>query len=199
MNNEKGEVTVLATLLIVVLTGIVLLSALELQKSFSLMKKRTHLFLCVKETKGEFHDFMKFMGRTNWAIKNINKASLVMAFIPGLQGAALNAQRAKKYLQYIQEGRVVLYLKNLSGLRGKKCSTDPRMFLTPFKIGTRLLKRDAHGAAELREEKWTYYYLSKPYLVQIEINASGMMSLKPKITYKSEEKVAKLSSLLSSR
>lgn len=199
MNNEKGEVTVLATMLMVVLTGIVLLCALELQKSFSLLQKRTHLFLCVKETKGEVNDFMTFMGRTNWAIKNINKASLVMAFIPGLQGAALNAQRAKKYLQYIQEARTAFYLRTLASLRGRKCSTDPRMFLTPFKLGSRLLKRDAHGAAELRDEKWTYYYLSKPYLLQIEINASGYEGLKPRITYISEEKGAKLSSLLSSQ
>jgi hypothetical protein len=199
MNNEKGEVTVLTTMLIAVLTGIVLLCALELQKSFSLLNRRTHLFLCVKETKGELNDFMKFMGRTNWAIKNINKASLVMMFIPGLQGIAADAQKAKKYLQYVQEGRTVLYMKTLADLRGRKCSTDPRMFITPFKIGSRLLKRDAHGAAELREEKWTYYYLSRPYLLQIEINASGFESLKPKIVYKSEEKAAKLSSLLSSR
>lgn len=199
MNNEKGEVTVLATMLMVVLTGIVLLCALELQKSFSQMKRRTHLFLCVKETKGELNDFMMFMGRTNWAIKNINKASLVMAFIPGLQGAALNAQRAKKYLQYIQEGRTALYMRTLASLRGRKCSTDPRMFLTPFKLGSRLLKRDAHGAAELREEKWTYYYFAKPYLLQIEVHASGFESLKPKMNYITSEKGAKLSSLLSLR
>lgn len=197
--NQKGEITLLSTLILTVLMGMVLLCALELKKSYGLLQKRTHLFLCVKETKGEFHDYMKFMGRTNWAIKNINKASLVMMFIPGLQGIAADAQKAKKYLQYVQEARLVLYLKKLADLRGRKCSTDPRMFLTPFKLGSRLLKRDAHGAAELREEKWTYYYLSKPYLLQIEINASGFESLKPKLTYKSEEKAARLSSLLSSR
>ncbi len=197
--NQKGEVTLVSTLIITVLMGMVLLCALELKKSYGLLQKRTHLFLCVKETKGEFHDYMKFMGRTNWAIKNINKASLIMMFIPGLQGVAADAQKAKKYLQYVQEARLVLYLKKLADLRGRKCSTDPRMFLTPFKLGSRLLKRDAHGAAELREEKWTYYYLSKPYLLQIEINASGFESLKPKLTYKSEEKAARLSSLLSSR
>lgn len=199
MNNQKGEVTVLLTLLIVVLTGIVLLCALELRKSYSFLEKRTHLFLCVKETKGELHQYMKFMGRTNWAIKNINKASLIMMFIPGLQGIAADAQKAKKYIQYAQEARLISYMKTLSDLRSKKCSTDPRMFITPFKLGSRLLKRDAFGAAELREEKWTYYYLSKPYLLQIEINASGFESLKPNIKYKSEEKAAKLSSLLSSR
>jgi hypothetical protein len=198
MKNEKGEVTVLATMLIAVLTGIVLLCALELQKSFSLMKRRTHLFTCVKETKGEFHDFMKFMGRSNWAIKNINKASLVMLFIPGLQGVAADAQKAKKLIQKFQTLKLALYLKTLANLRARKCSTDPRMFLTPFQI-SKGFSRDHHGAAKLREEKWTYYFLSKPYLLQIEINASAFESLEPNIEYKAEEKGAKLSSLLSSR
>lgn len=199
MNNQKGEVTLFTTMLMVVLTGIVLLCALHLQKSFSQLKRRTHLFLCVKETKGELNNYMKFMGRSNWAIKNINKASLVMLFIPGLQGIAADAQKAKKYLQYVQEARTVSYMKTLSNLRSRKCSTDPRMFITPFQLGSRLLKRDAHGAAKLREEQWTYYFLAKPYLLQVEVQASAYESIKPTIEFKTSEKLAKLSSLLSSR
>lgn len=199
MNNQKGEVTLLSCLLIFILMSIVLLCSLELRKSFKQLKKRTDLFLCVKETKGEFHHYMKFMGRTNWAIKNINQASLIMMFIPGLQGVAADAQKAKKYLQYAQEGRVVSYLKSLSSLKTKGCPVDPRMFITPFRLGTRLLKRDGHGAAELREKKWTYYYFSKPYLLSLEIDASGYESIKPKMTYQAQEKLGKLSSLLSYR
>lgn len=193
--NQKGEITLFSCLLILTLSGLVLLCTLELQKSFGLLQKRTQLFLCVKETKGEFHHFMKFMGRTNWAIKNINRASLIMAFIPGLQKAALDAQKAKKYLQYIQNARVVSYLKTLKDLSGKSCPLDPRMFITPFKIG----KRDENGATILREEKWTYYYFSKPYLLSLKINAKNWERINPKIKYQAQEKAAKLSSLLSSR
>lgn len=193
--NQKGEITLLSCLLIFTLSGLVLLCTLELQKSFNLLQKRTNLFLCVKETKGEFHHFMKFMGRTNWAIKNINRASLIMAFIPGLQKAALDAQKAKKYLQYMQNGRVVSYLKTLKDLSGKSCPLDPRMFITPFKLG----KRDENGAAILREEKWTYYYFSKPYLLNLKIDAKKWERISPKIRYQAQEKAAKLSSLLSSR
>ncbi len=197
--NQKGEITLLSCCLILTLSGLVLLCSLELQKSFSLLRKRTDLFLCVKETKGEIHHFMKFMGRTNWAIKNINRASLIMAFIPGLQKAALDAQKAKKYLQYIQNGRLVSYLKTLKDLSGKSCPLDPRMFITPFKLGGTLLKRDGNGAALLREEKWTYYYFSKPYLLSIKIDAKKWEAISPKIRYQAEEKAAKLSSLLSSQ
>ena len=196
--NEKGEVTLLSCLLILTLTSLVLLCCLELRKSFRLLEKRTHLFLCVKETKGELHHFMKFMGRSNWAIKNINRASLVMLFIPGLQGVAMDAQKAKKYLQYIQEGMLVSYLKTLKDLKDKSCPIDPRMFITPFKLGTRLLKRDNEGAAILKEEKWTYYYFSKPYLLSLQVKPGNWEKVHPKINYKATEKAGKLSSLLSS-
>jgi hypothetical protein len=197
--NQKGEATVLSTLLIVALSGIVLLCALELRKSFLLLEKRTHLFLCLKETKGELNEFLQFMGRSNWAIKNITKASLIMVFIPGLQGVAANAQKAKKIIQNAQDVRLISYLKVLAQLNQRQCPVDPRMLLTPFKIGPGLLKRDSDGAAELREKKWIYSYLSRPYFLQLEIDASGLEHLKPKITYKSKEKAVKLSSLLSSQ
>jgi hypothetical protein len=197
--NEKGEVTLISCLLILVLTGLVLLCGLELRKSFRLLEKRTHLFLCVKETRGELHNFMKFMGRSNWAIKNINRASLVMLFIPGLQAVALDAQKAKKYLQYVQEAMLVSYLKTLKDLKDKRCPLDPRMFITPFKLGSRLLKRDSEGAAILKEEKWNYYYFSKPYLISLEVKPGTWEKVWPEIKYQAEEKAGKLSSLLSSQ
>jgi hypothetical protein len=152
----------------------------------------------VKETKGELNNYMKFMGRTNWGIKNVNRASLIMMFIPGAQGAAMEAQKLKKYLQYAQEARTVSYLKTLNDLRRKSCFLDPRMFMTPVKLGSRLLQRDADGASILRNDEWTYFYFSKPYFLTIKVNATGWESVKPKINYISEEKLAKLSSRLSS-
>ncbi len=196
--NQKGEVTLLSCLLILVFSSLVFLCGLELSRSFNMLKKRTHLFLCVKESKGEFHRFMTIMGRTNWAIKNINRASLIMVFIPGLQGIALDAQKAKKYLQYFQNALIISYVKTLNEIRNKRCPLDPRMFITPFQLGSTVLKRDTEGAAILREKKWTYYYFSKPYLLNLTINPEGFERINPRITYVSEEKGAILSSLYSS-
>lgn len=196
--NEKGEVTLISCLLILALSGVILICSMELHSSFKLLKRRTDLFLCVKESKGEIHLFMKFMGRTNWAIKNINRASMIMIFVPGLQGLALDAQKAKKYLQYSQEARSISYLKTLTELKKKQCPLDPRMFITPFVLGPRLFKRDAEGAAILREDEWNYYFLSKPYLLTLKIQSQGFERINPKLTYISEEKAAKLSSLWSS-
>lgn len=197
--NQKGEITLISSLILLALTSLVLLSALELKKTYQLLERRTHLFLCVKEAKGEVNLFLKFMGRTNWAIKNINRASLIIAFIPGLQGLALDAQKAKKYLQYAQNIRFIAYMKTLNSMRAKSCALDPRMFITPYQLGSRLLERDTEGAAILRETEWTYYYFSKPYLLSLTVKASGLEQINPKIIYKAEEKAGKLSSLLSSR
>lgn len=192
--NQKGEITLFSCLLLLGLMAMVLLCGLELRKSFKLLEKRTHLFLCVKETKGEFNEFMKFMGRTNWGIKNINRASLIMVFIPGLQGAAMDAQKLKKFLIYSQNIRLVSYLKNLKDIRGKSCPLDPRMFITPFKP-----KRDAEEALVLREKKWTYYFLQRPYVLSLTIDQRGFEKINPRLTYLTEEKGAILSSHLPSR
>jgi hypothetical protein len=197
--NQKGEITLMSCLLILGLTGLLLLCSLELRKSYGLLQKRTHLFLCVKETKGELHRFMTLMGRSNWAIKNVNRASLVMLFIPGLQGAAMNVQKTKKYLQYLQEARFVSYLKSLKDIKGKSCPLDPRLFITPFVLGTRLLKRDAEGAAILRNKQWTYAFFTKPYFLSLTIKDAGWERTHPQMEYLTEEKAAKLFSLSSFR
>ena len=196
--NERGEVTLLSCLLILALMGTVLLCSVELQQNFKLMKKRTELFLCVKETKGEFKEYLRFMGRTNWGIKNITRASLVMLFIPGAQGLALNAEKMKRFIIYSQNAYLVTYLKTLNDLNKKGCPIDPRMTLTPFELGTSLYKRDSAGAAKLRKKSWTYYFLSKPYLIQVKVDAKNFEAINPEIKFVSEEKLAKLSSLLSS-
>lgn len=192
--NQKGEVTLFSCLLLFALMSLVLLCGFELRKSYRLLEKRTELFLCTKETKGELQVFMKFMGRTNWGIKNINRASLIMLFIPGLQGAAMDAQKLKKYLIYVQNIRLISYVKTLTSLKAKGCPLDPRMFITPFSH-----KRDAEEALILRKPQWTYYFLSMPYALSLKVDSQDWEQVNPRLTFITEEKGAKLSSHLLSR
>lgn len=199
MKNQKGEVTLLGVLTLVLMSGLILLAGLKLQLAFSNLKNRTHLFLCVKETKGEFHNYMKLMGRTNWAIRNTTRASLVMLFIPGLQGAAMDAQKLKRAIKLYQNSIVLIsYLEKLSSLKSKGCPIDPRMFITPFRLGGSLYERDSSGAAILREKEWNYHYYKKPYALSLKVQASKYESINPQISFQAEEKMAKLSSLYSS-
>lgn len=189
--NQRGEITLTTCLINLAIFSIFILCTYELKKSFSLLEKRTLLFLCVKEAKGELTSHLKLMGRTNWAIKNVNRAKMVMYFIPGLQGAALNAQKAKKYLQHYQEISTVSYLKKFKSISQKGCPLDPRISITPYQLGTSLLVRDKEGAAILREKKWSYYYLLRPYLLDMKIDATKSESARPQVVFYTQERKGK--------
>lgn len=196
--NQKGEASLLAILSVVVLVSVVLLSTLELRRSYKLLQKRTQLFLCVKELKGEHAEFLRFMGQTNWALVNIKRAQLIMFIIPGLQGVAANADKARKVIKLSQNYKLVSYLKQLQGLKSKHCPLDPRMLITPFEVTPTGFRRNLEGAAKLREKEWTYVFLSSPYLLEFTVNSRGYQRLGPKLKIQTRERAAKLSSLLSS-
>lgn len=197
--NQRGEATLLCVLVLVVLSGLVTLCGLRLQHSFSNLKKRTELFLCVKETKGELDRYLIFMGRTNWALKNTTRAQMVALFIPGMQGAALKADKIKRIIKTAQNASLILYYKKLTELKGKGCPLDPRMVLTPFELASKGYKRGPDDRALIRSDKWTYMFLSKPYFLSLQVQTVGMEAINPRIKYIAEEKGAKLSSLLSLR
>ncbi len=196
--NQRGDVNLFFVLFVAGLTGTMILCALRLQRSFHLLEKRTELFLCVKETEGELTRFMTFMGRTNWAIRNVEKAKLIMLFIPGLQGGALEAEKAKRTLMLLQTSSLIPYLKKVAELKSKGCPLDPRILITPFALSGSGYQRESDGAAKLRKEKWTHQYLSLPYSLSVEWDAKDLNSLRPKFHRKSWENVARLSSILSS-
>jgi hypothetical protein len=196
--NEKGEMNLLFVLMVVGLSGILILCALRLQRSFGLLEKRTQLFLCVKETEGEMVRYMKVMGRTNWAIKHLDKVKYAVIFFPPLAALAANAEEAKKGLILIQNLTLIPYMKKLSDLRGRGCPLDLRMLKTPFEISGVGYARDGDDTAKLRSKKWSYAYVSFPYSISVDWNASGYEALKPLLKRNSWENGAKLSSILSS-
>jgi hypothetical protein len=197
--NQKGEGTLICVLLVLALSGLVLLCGLKLQKKFSLLEKRSRLFLCTKEAKGELHLYLKFMGQTNWAIKNLNRLKLISLIIPGLQGVSGNAEKARKLLQQYQNYKLISYLKSLKDLRQKNCPLDPRMFITPFNLTATGYQRDGEGAALLRETRWTYFYFLRPYVLAVKTDSVGLDTIHPRINFEVTEKAETLSSLWSSR
>jgi len=200
MRNQKGEAILFCVLILVVLSGLLTLCGLQLQHNFNLMKKRTNLFLCVKETKGEIELYMKAMGRLNWLLKNISRAQVIAAIYPPLWPYLGNAEKLKRVAKSLQMGRLGLYIKKINQLRSKGCPLDPRVVLTPHKLGTDYgFARNLDGSAIIRITKWTYYFLEKPYLLTLKIDAAAIEGIVPKVIYRTEEKGAMLSFLLSSR
>jgi hypothetical protein len=196
--NQRGEINLLFVFMVAAMTGILVLCSMRLQRSFRLLEKRTHLFLCVKETEGELKRYMTFMGRTNWALKNLKKAQLVAMFIPGLQGAAMEGEKLKRTLIYLQNMSLVAYLKKVAELRSRDCPLDPRLLHTPFQLAGAGYKRADDDTAELRNEKWTFQYVSLPYVLSVDWDASGFESIRPAFVRISRENAARLSSTLSS-
>ncbi|MGE3611121.1 MAG: hypothetical protein AB7I27_16135 [Bacteriovoracaceae bacterium] len=181
--NQKGETTLLGVLLLFALSSLLILCQLELRASFRLLQKRTKLFLCTKEAKGELNQYLKTMGRTNWAIKNLNRTKLITMIIPGLQGISSNAQKAKEALIQYQNFQLISYLKTLKQLSKNGCFLDPRMFITPFELSASIYKRDMEGGAILRKNEWVYYFSQKPYALSLQVKAEGYLSPKPIIKY----------------
>ncbi len=193
--NERGEITLTAIFCLILLSSLLTLTALKLEHSFSLLQKRSRLFLCAKETRGEMERYLTFMGRTNWGIKNAKRASLIMAFIPGLQGGAAQADKVKKILMSAQNITRIAYLKKLKDLRAKDCPLDPRLLITPFEMNLTDYVRDANDRAKLREKEWTYYLIEKPYFLELSFNARAYERIHPRIKVTTSEKGGKFSSL----
>lgn len=187
--NQKGEVTLMTSLLMFILMGIVLLSSLELKSSYRKLQRRTELFLCVKETKEEINLFIKFIGRTNWAIKNINRAKLIMMFLPLAPATTLNAQKLKNFLIHAQNIRLISYLNSLKKIKAKGCQLEPRLYITPFELSVGSLKRDQTQSVNLRKKKWNYIFYSPPYTLNLKIDGTGWEDSSPRIKYFSEEKM----------
>jgi hypothetical protein len=200
VRNQKGEALLFCVLVLVALSGLLTLCGLKLQHSFNLMEKRTNLFLCVKEAKGELTIYMKAMGRLNWMLKNVTKAQKVAIFYPPLWPYLGNAEKLKRVAKGLQATSLALYSSKLAKLKLKGCPLDPQMILNPYKLGSDFgFQRSLAGEAILRSKQWTYYFLDRPYLLSLEIDATRSESLMPKLTYRATEKGAILSSLLSSR
>lgn len=195
--NQKGEAMIFCVLILVIMSGLFTLCGLELERSFSQLKTRTTLFLCVKESKAELRNYMTLMGRSNWALKNISKAQLVAMMIPGLQGVALEADKLKKALQVIQGAALGKYLVNLRSLKLKGCPLGPQAFQTPFYLSGLNYRRGGKGEAILRKTQWTTLFIKTPYLLTLRVNATQFEAPDPKIYFRSEEKRG-MSSYLSS-
>jgi hypothetical protein len=196
--NERGEAIVLSILILTLLTGLLSLCGLELQHSFGLMRKRSEIFLCTKELKGELHQHLKVMGQTNWGLKNIKKAQLLSAFIPGIQGVALSGEKLKKMLKGIQTTSLIHFLSVITTLNKRHCPVPVNAYQGAFQFDGVRLKRGLQGEALLRNKKWIYLFYHHPYLLEVRINAIRINELQPQIKYSITEKKVKSFSLSSS-
>lgn len=197
--NERGEAILLSVLILALLSGLLTLCGLELQHSFGQLRKRSELFLCAKEFKGELHQHLKIMGQTNWGLKNLSKIQILSVFIPGLQGVALSGKKIKKILKGIQVASTLRYVAAVTSLTKRHCPLPPNAYRGIFKREGLQLKRGRQSEALLRSRKWTYLFYHHPYLLEMSIDATNIEGLHPHPQYAFKEKGGKSFSLYSSQ
>jgi hypothetical protein len=194
--NQRGEITVLGSLLILCLTAIVILAALELERSFKKLEARTKILLCAKETKGELNELLTLMGRTNWGIKNLHRIKIISILFPGAFSATQSAEKVKKGLQKIQNLRMMLHLKKISGLKLKGCPLDTGLVQTPFETDGLILRRNQEGGVRLRSAKWEHHLFLRFYKIQLMVVATEWEVLSPRLDFKFKDSPVRSSFLL---
>lgn len=161
---------------------------------FRQIKERGELMLCLKETKGELHQFILLTEKLNWAIKHIDKAKYLV-FIPGLQAVAANAEKAKNLIQKYQDLSLAHYLIKLTQLQ-RRCRLAPNAYKTPYLITVRGFKRHFDGTTFWRMEQWNTKIFGKYEYAQITISSKKGSLKNPEIKYQySINKVSVLSLL----
>jgi hypothetical protein len=186
--NERGEITFLGVLAILCFSSLVILSALEIERSFRRLKSRTTLLLCTKETKGELKGLIGFMGRANWGIKNLERVKLLSILFPTAGIATKSADEIKRGLQRMQDLRILYHFKTLSALHMKGCPLDPLLIQTPFEIVGNLLKRSPNGTVKMRSDKWEHHFFLRPYKIQLRVEPERWESPFPQIYFQAKDK-----------
>jgi len=185
--NQRGEMLSLSTLLILVMSSFLILCSLELRKEHLELKNRSRLFLCTKEFKGELTSFMSQMGRTNWAIKNLDQLSKASLLIPGFQGVAMKSAKARKLIILYQNTLLISYLKKLGALKGKSCPIAHEIFKTPYQITFTGFIRDKLGGALLRNSHLTYSLKSGRNILLLKSSLRDIEKMRPDIFIESSE------------
>lgn len=152
------------------------------EMEFSKMKRRAELMICLKEVKGETHQFIEMIEKVNWGIRNADKAKYLAIFIPALIPVAANSEKAKKVMIHYQNMLLPKYILKISSLISK-CKISSQTMLTPYQIHTNGFKRNFEGVTIWRK-KWKIKISSKEELMTVELTPLRVRSLKPQIQYK---------------
>lgn len=159
------------------------------------LRARGELMLCLKETKGELHQFIIKTEKINWAISHIDKAKYLI-LIPGLAAVAANTERAKELIQQYQNLTLAQYLLSVSKLH-QRCRQGPQSLMTPYQISVTGFKRHFNGTT-MRRKKWSTYTRGTQETAFISITEINSKNFELKVGYQYSIKKGNVWSLLPS-
>jgi hypothetical protein len=184
MNNQRGEISLMASMVLWISFLLLSLLIYRLELHHRHLKQKLKLDLCAKEVMGISETYWAQMSQLNWGIDNATKVQVVAAVIPGLQGVSMKASKVKQALQRIQEARTVSYLIFLSNLKRKGCPTPLSFYKTPFEYNNFLFKRNKKGVAIMRDRQWNASFSLGKYFLAITYQMPELKTLHPKWTKK---------------
>ncbi len=180
MNNERGEISLTASLVLWISFLLLSLLTYRLEFHHRQLRQKLRLNLCTKEVLGLSESYWANMSQLNWGINNATKVQVVTAIIPGLQGVSMKVSKVKQALQKLQTVRTVSYLVFLAGLKRKGCSTPLSLYRTPFEYSNGNFKRNMKGVALMRDRTWTSLFSSRPYVLVVRYELPELKVLQPK-------------------
>jgi hypothetical protein len=180
--NQRGDCTLFGILILLALSSLLTLTSLSLIKSFKRLKQRTNLILCLKEFKGEQNQFIQFISKTNFALKNISRAKLIAAIIPGLQLGSMKAETLKRVIQRSQDLRLISYLNKIADLKRQSCPVPMKFRQSPFDFNLKGLKRNYEGTVIIRNQQWKHYFQQHPYVISMSCQIRKIDEIAPKIS-----------------
>jgi hypothetical protein len=180
MNNERGEISLIASMVLWISFLLLSLMIYRLELHHRHLKQKLKLDLCTKEVLGLSETYWAQMSQLNWGIDNASKVQIVAAVIPGLQGVAMKVSKVKQALQRLQEVRTVSYLTFLTTLKSKRCPIPLSFYRTPFEYNNFLFKRNAKGVALMRDRTWNSTFSLGQYFLVVNYQLPELKLLHPK-------------------
>lgn len=176
--NQKGNTTFFGMLLLTFISCIFIHFIYSEQKNYLEIKDRSRVFLCQKKIIDSTEKFIKNVELLNLAIRSRTAIQIVALFFPGINLAALSSTQLKEIVQLKQRLELVAYMKNLEGLKLKKCSFEKNAYKTPYELNLLDFKRTSSGEAIIRERQWKQKTFGKNFFLTAEYNLKQKFPLK---------------------
>ena len=151
------------------------------EKEFSHLKERGELMICLKETKGESHNFIEQIEKINWGIRNADKAKYLAILFPPLAPVAASSEKAKKVMMELQNLLLLKFLFKLTQLK-IRCRIHHETLTTPYLITVRGFRRNVEGVTIWRKE-WNIKINSRKEQIRARVTPQSIRTLKPQIQY----------------
>jgi hypothetical protein len=187
--NQKGELTLFTIIFTLGLSSLLIIYTLQLAWNFSIIKKRSSLFICAKKVKILIKKHSEKITKSNWIIKNSKSIKTASFMLPGFQVFGTTANQLKETLKKYQDLELLLFKTQLTKLHLMGCKISKNSYSSPFQVsGIRHLRNKMETTIP-REKIWKTSISNSPFTIYLSLKGIDQPSLHPQIFILSEDKM----------